>query len=134
MRGSRAWRLAPERVKLKEPTSLAATTQIAVGRVFPEPLSRLGRAIADGTLYLTFDRREVAASMGKKRLEKFKRDAELLLDELTWDIDALSDPEKIDRILESISVVKEYLSLLEERLRRWERIGSREKVTHLHLS
>lgn len=62
---------------------------------------------------------------------RLKREAERLIDELTWDADTLSGSEKVEIILQSVSNLKKLLSLVERRLRQWEKLGSREKATRL---
>ncbi|MGI6284853.1 hypothetical protein SEF58_03425 [Neomoorella humiferrea] len=108
-------------------------TRIPVGRIYHEPLSRFGRTIADGDVYIVppWKAREIIRQQSRAGLERLVRAIECDIDELTWDLEAISDPEKAARVRRAIADLQAALSFAEERLARWERLGNRGKVAVL---
>lgn len=108
-------------------------TRIPVGRIYPEPLSRFGRAVADGdvTIVPKWKAWEIIRQQSRAKLERLLRDIECSIDELTWDLEAVSDPEKAARVRQAIADLQAALGFAEERLARWERLGARGKVAVL---
>jgi|GEM_PF-2918913 hypothetical protein len=108
-------------------------TRIPVGKIYHEPLSRFGRAVADGdvTIVPKWKAREIIRQQSRSGLERLVRAIECDIDELTWDLEAISDPEKAARVRQAIVGLQFALDLAEDRLARWERLGNRGKVAVL---
>lgn len=113
---------------------MSCYTRIPVGRVYPSPVSKFGRAIADGDIYIA-PPEEVEKALrkhGRTFLKGLLSDLVCIIDELTWDLEAVSDPERAARVREAITRLRAALKLTEERLARLEKRDRREGPKPLH--
>lgn len=99
-----------------------------VGRICPEPVSRLGRAVMDGDISFmpVWEAKPYVQRQTRGKLKRLKFELEWLLDELTWDLEAISDPERAARVRRAVHDIRAILDLVEDRLARWDRL---KKVT-----
>lgn len=105
-------------------------TPLPHGDVFPERISKFGRAVADGDIVYVpeWEAKRIIKRKPYRWLRRMKVRLEARLDELTWDLEAISDPGKAARVRKAISDIRAILGLIEDRLARWERLS---KVSYL---